>query len=98
MVLACTVHLEGDPASGMGVLILAAIFGIPLLMHYLAMRGVRRLLGPFMGGAQMISMTGREAASAMFEHIGREISPTSPDLKRLVAISAGHQSMIHVPS
>jgi quercetin dioxygenase-like cupin family protein len=50
------------------------------------------------GGAQMISMTGREAASAMFEHIDREISPTSPDIKRLVAISAEHQSLIHVPS
>lgn len=41
VVLACVIHLEGDKASGMGVLILAAVFGIPLLLHYLAMRGVR---------------------------------------------------------
>ncbi len=41
VVLACAVHVEGDKASGIGVLILAAIFGIPLLLHYLAMRGVR---------------------------------------------------------
>jgi hypothetical protein len=41
VVLACAVHVEGDKASGMGVLVLAAIFGIPLLLHYVAMRGVR---------------------------------------------------------
>lgn len=39
--LACVIHLEGDKASDMGVLILAAFFGTPLLLHYLAMRGVR---------------------------------------------------------
>jgi len=48
-------------------------------------------------GAQMISITGREAASAMFEHIDREISPTSPDFKRLIDISAEHQSLIKLP-
>lgn len=48
-------------------------------------------------GGQMISITSREAASAMFEHIDREISPASPDLKRLVAISGEHQSLINVP-
>jgi quercetin dioxygenase-like cupin family protein len=49
------------------------------------------------GGGQMISITGREAASAMFEQIDREISPESPDLARLVAISAEHQSLIQPP-
>jgi hypothetical protein len=39
--LACAIHLQGGKASGTGVLILAVIFGIPLLLHYLAMRGVR---------------------------------------------------------
>lgn len=50
------------------------------------------------GGAQMISISAREATEAMFEQIDREISPTCPDLKRLVAISAEHQSLIQVPS
>ena len=49
-------------------------------------------------GGQMIAMTGRVAASAIFEHIDREISPESPDLERLVAISAEHQLLIKVPS
>ena len=48
-------------------------------------------------GGQMISITGRAAASAMFEHIDREISPESPDLGRLVAISAEHESLILPP-
>jgi hypothetical protein len=35
------IHLSGDKASGTGVLIFAAIFGTPLVLHTLALRGVR---------------------------------------------------------
>jgi quercetin dioxygenase-like cupin family protein len=45
-------------------------------------------------GGQMVSMTAREAASAMFEHIDREISPSAPDLPRLVAIAGEHSTKI----
>ena len=49
------------------------------------------------GGGQMISVSGRLALEPMFEQIDREISPESPDLARLVAISAEHQSLIQLP-
>ena len=45
-------------------------------------------------GGRMISMTSREAASAMFDHIDREISPNLPDLERLAAIAATHQTQL----
>jgi quercetin dioxygenase-like cupin family protein len=45
-------------------------------------------------GGQMISMTSREAASSMFEHIDREISPSAPDLPRLVAIAGEHETQL----
>jgi quercetin dioxygenase-like cupin family protein len=48
-------------------------------------------------GGQMVSVTSREAASAMFEHIDREISPASPDLPRLVAIAGEHRTEIAAP-
>jgi hypothetical protein len=41
VVLACAVNLQGNKASGLGVLILAVVFGTPLLLHYVAMRGTR---------------------------------------------------------
>lgn len=47
-------------------------------------------------GGQMISMTSREAASAMFEHIDREISPEAPDLPRLLAIAGEHGTELAV--
>jgi quercetin dioxygenase-like cupin family protein len=47
-------------------------------------------------GGQMISMTSREAASAMFEHIARDISPSAPDFARLVAIAGEHGTQISV--
>jgi quercetin dioxygenase-like cupin family protein len=49
------------------------------------------------GGGQMISVSGRLALEPMFEQIDREISPESPDIERLVAISAAHQSLIQLP-
>jgi quercetin dioxygenase-like cupin family protein len=47
-------------------------------------------------GGQMISMTSREAASALFEHIDREISPAAPDFPRLVAIAGEHDTQLAV--
>ena len=44
----------------------------------------------------MISMTSCEAASALFEHIDREISPATPDLPRLLAIAGEHQAQMVV--
>jgi quercetin dioxygenase-like cupin family protein len=49
------------------------------------------------GGGQMVSMTSREAASSMFEHIDREITPADPDLPRLVAIAAQHGTTVAMP-
>jgi hypothetical protein len=40
-VASCAWHLAGDKASALGVAILAAIFGTPVVLHYLALRGVR---------------------------------------------------------
>jgi len=38
------------------------------------------------GGGVMISMTSREAASHMFSDFDREISPTNPDLAKLIEL------------
>jgi quercetin dioxygenase-like cupin family protein len=47
-------------------------------------------------GGQMISMTSREAASAMFAHMDREISPSAPDLPRLIAIAGEHATQVAI--
>ena len=47
-------------------------------------------------GGQMISMTSREAASAMFAHMDREISPDAPDLERLAAIAGQHETQLAI--
>jgi len=47
-------------------------------------------------GGQMISMTSREAASAMFAHMDREISPNAPDLERLAAIAGQHETQLAI--
>ncbi|CAN7590136.1 hypothetical protein [Acidovorax sp. LjRoot117] len=39
--LLSAIHLTGDKASATGVLIFAAVFGTPLVLHALALRGVR---------------------------------------------------------
>ena len=49
------------------------------------------------GGGQMFNVGSRDALESLFEHIDREISPTSPDFKRLLDISAEHQSTFLVP-
>jgi len=42
------------------------------------------------GGGQMISMTSRLGASQMFADIDREISPTRPDLEKLIGVGTRH--------
>ena len=42
------------------------------------------------GGGQMVSMTSRLGASRMFTDIDREISPTRPDLEKLIGVGAHH--------
>jgi quercetin dioxygenase-like cupin family protein len=42
------------------------------------------------GGGEMVSVTSREGASRMFTEFDREISPTAPDLGKLVEIGARH--------
>lgn len=42
------------------------------------------------GGAKMLSITARLAASRMFADISREISPDKPDLDKLVGVAARH--------
>jgi quercetin dioxygenase-like cupin family protein len=38
------------------------------------------------GGGEMVSMTSREAASHFFTDLAREVSPTNPDLGKLVEV------------
>jgi len=42
------------------------------------------------GGGQMVSMTSRAGAAAMFTEFDREIPPDRPDLEKLAAIGARH--------
>ena len=47
------------------------------------------------GGGEMISMTSRLGASKMFAEFDREISPTHPDLGKLIEVGARHQLKVH---
>ena len=40
-IVLCAIHLTGEKASAMGVLVFAGIFGPPLALHSAALRGVR---------------------------------------------------------
>ena len=48
------------------------------------------------GGGEMVSMTSREGASHMFTDFDREISPTHPDLGKLIEV--GGRYGLKVPS
>jgi len=50
------------------------------------------------GGGEMLSLTSREGASHMFVEFDREISPTSPDLGRLVEIGQRHGLTVPPPA
>lgn len=43
------------------------------------------------GGGEMISMTSRLGASKMFADLDREVSPTNPDLGKLVEVGLRHE-------
>jgi quercetin dioxygenase-like cupin family protein len=49
------------------------------------------------GGGEMVSITSREGASAMFTDFDREIAPDKPDLARLVEIGKAHGLSVPPP-
>lgn len=49
------------------------------------------------GGGEMVSMTSREGASHMFTDFDREISPTAPDLGKLIALGQPYGLVVAVP-
>lgn len=49
------------------------------------------------GGGEMISMTSREGASHMFTDFDREISPSAPDLGKLIALGQPYGLVVAVP-
>lgn len=50
------------------------------------------------GGAEMISMTSREGAAALFTDLDREISPEQPDLEKLIEIGQRHKVAMVPPA
>lgn len=49
------------------------------------------------GGGEMVSVTSREGAAAMFTQFDAEIAPDTPDLGKLVEIAAAHGAHIPTP-
>ena len=49
------------------------------------------------GGGEMVSVTSRESASRMFTDFDREISPESPDVRKLAEIGARYGLDIPAP-
>ena len=49
------------------------------------------------GGGEMISMTSREGASHMFTDFDREISPTAPDIAKLVELGTPYGLKVSLP-
>ncbi len=47
------------------------------------------------GGGEMVSVTSREGAAAMFTQFDAEIAPDAPNLDKLVEIAAAHS--VHIP-
>jgi quercetin dioxygenase-like cupin family protein len=50
------------------------------------------------GGGEMISLTSRAGAAAMFAEFDREIAPDKPDLAKLVEIGARHGATLGPPA
>lgn len=48
------------------------------------------------GGGEMISITSRLGASAMFADMAREIAPVDPDLGKLAEVGGRHGLKLHV--
>lgn len=47
------------------------------------------------GGGEMLSMTSRLGASKMFSDLDREISPTAPDLAKLIEVGLRHRLAVY---
>ena len=50
------------------------------------------------GGGVMVSITSRLGASRMFAEFDREISPTNPDLGKLIEVGARHGLTVKIPN
>ncbi len=50
------------------------------------------------GGGEMISLTSREGASHMFEDFDREVSPTAPDIGKLIELGRPYGLTVDVPA
>jgi quercetin dioxygenase-like cupin family protein len=50
------------------------------------------------GGAEALSITSRQGASAMFGAIDQQIAPDAPDLGALVAIASAHGLDVALPA
>lgn len=50
------------------------------------------------GGGEMVSLTSREGASHMFEDFDREVSPTTPDLGKLIELGRPYGLTVAVPA
>lgn len=49
------------------------------------------------GGGEMVSMTSREGASLMFADFDREVSPTAPELDKLIALGRPYGLAVDLP-
>ncbi len=85
--------IQGEIAFGIGEKELVARPGT--LVHLPA--GTTHWFRFGAGGGEMISMTSREGASHMFTEFDREISPTKPDLGKLVEIGSRHGLEVPAP-
>ena len=50
------------------------------------------------GGGEMVSLTSREGASHMFEDFDREVSPTAPDIGKLIELGRPYGLTVDVPA
>ena len=50
------------------------------------------------GGGEMVSLTSREGASHMFADFDREISPTAPELDKLIELGRPYGLTVDVPA
>jgi len=86
-----TINLKGDVEFGIGE---ETTWGAPgTLVHLPA--GTQHWFRFGKGGAVMMSITSQLGASKMFADFAREISPTSPDLGKLVELASLHGCTIN---
>lgn len=85
--------IEGEIAFGFDERELVA--GPGALVHLPA--GVTHWFRFGKGGGVMVSMTSREGASHMFTDFDREVSPTAPDLGKLIALGQPYGLVVPRP-